>query len=265
MSRQFRTGIDVVGQPITNVASPSNATDAVNKGYVDAALAGLAWKQPVRAASTANVTLSAVTAGSTLDGVTLAAGDRVLLKDQTTASQNGIYVIAASGAPSRSTDADSTVELQSATVFVVAGTVNADRNYTQTTNDPTVGTSSIVWAQFGAGSTITPGDGLAQSGSTLSVKAKPGGGVTVDGSGVAIDTSFSGLAKRYAATLAAGQTSTPVTHNLGTTDLTVQVQDISAAAPYPVDIDWVWTSANVITFITPVAVAANQYRVLITG
>lgn len=263
--REFRTGIDVVGQPIARVASPSNATDAANKGYVDAAVGGLAWKQPVRAASTANVTLSSVTAGSTLDGVALAAGDRVLLKDQTTASQNGIYVIAASGAPSRATDADSTSELQSASVFVIAGTVNKDRNYTQNVDDPTVGTTALVWAQFGSGSTITPGDGLSQSGSTLSVKPKPGGGVVVDGTGVALDPTFSGFAKRYAATLPAGQTSTPVTHNLGTTDLTVQVQDIAGAAPYLVDLDVVYTSVNVITIVTPVAVTANQYRILITG
>lgn len=263
--RVFRTGIDLSGQPLSNLASPSAPTDGVNKGYVDAALAGLTWKQPVRAASTANVTLSAVTAGSTLDGVTLAAGDRVLLKDQTTTSQNGIYVVAASGAPSRSGDADTTAELQSATVFVIAGTVNADRNYTQTTNDPTVGTSAIVWAQFGSGSTQSAGDGLQVSGSTISVKAKAGGGVAVDSSGVAIDPTYAGLSKRYAATLAAGGTSTAVTHGLGTLDVTVALYDVSGSAPVLVEADVVLTSANVVTIGTAVAVVANQYRIVVVG
>lgn len=266
MSRSFRLGIDVNGQRITGVASPSAPTDAANRAYVDAALAGLAWKQPVRAASTAAVTLSAIVTGATLDGVTLQAGDRVLLKDQTAGAENGIYTVSAS-APVRATDADTTGELVNASVFVESGTVNADRNYTQTADRPTVGTTALTWALFGSGSTTVAGDGLASSGSTLSVKPKPSGGIQVDSTGVSIDPSFSGLAKRYAATLPSGATSTAITHNLGTKDLSVDVYDISGGAgtEYPVDIDYILTSVNVVTFLTPTAVLTGQYRVVFTG
>jgi hypothetical protein len=107
------------------------------------------WKEPVRAASTGNGTLStAFENGDTLDGVTLATGDRILLKDQSTGSQNGIYVVNASGAPTRAVDADSGGELVGATVFVSEGTANADKVFACTTNATiTVGSTSLVFSQ----------------------------------------------------------------------------------------------------------------------
>ena len=159
---------------------------------MDNLLAGLRWKQPVRVATTANGTLaSAFADGSTVDGVTLATGDRILIKDQSTQTENGIYVTAASGAPTRATDADSSAELNSATVFVMAGSVNADRAYTQTTDNPTIGSSNIVFAQFGGGTAYSAdGQGLELSGTTFSLEldgttlAKSGSGLRV-GSGAA--------------------------------------------------------------------------------
>jgi hypothetical protein len=115
-----------------------------------------AWKEPVRAASTgSNVDISTdLENGDSLDGVTLATGDRVLLKDQSTGSQNGIYIVVASGAASRSSDADAGSELVGAAVFVSEGTTNADRIYLCTTNAPiTVGATSLTFAQITAGVT----------------------------------------------------------------------------------------------------------------
>lgn len=108
---------------------------------------GGSWKTPVRAASTANGTLAtAFENGDTLDGVTLATGDRILLKNQTSAAENGIYVVNASGAPTRASDADSGAELVNAAVLVSEGTANADKLFISTTNAPiTIGSTSITF------------------------------------------------------------------------------------------------------------------------
>jgi hypothetical protein len=134
------------------------------KAYIDAKVAGLSWKQAVRAATTSNHTLATGYAnGQVIDGVTLATGDRVLIKNQTTASENGIYVVPASGAPSRATDADSGAELVNASVYVSEGTANADTQWTCTTNAPiTPGTTGLTFAQ------LTSGGGGLQASNNLS-------------------------------------------------------------------------------------------------
>jgi hypothetical protein len=115
-----------------------------------AALSGAQWKDPVRVASTANVAIAtALENGDTLDGVTLATGDRVLLKNQSTASQNGIYVVAASGTAARATDADTEAELLGAAVYVRAGTVNAGKQFVCSTVAPiTVGTTPLSFREI---------------------------------------------------------------------------------------------------------------------
>lgn len=192
MAVPFLNGIDLGNQRILAVGSPSSGTDAANKQYVDDNLAGLRWKAPVRAASTTNGTLaSAYENGDTLDGVTLATGDRILLKDQTDAKENGIYIVAATGAPARSSDADSTAELNAATVFILSGTVNKDTAYTQTTDNPTIATDNIVFVQFGGGTAYSSdGQGLELTGTTFALEldgttlAKSGSGLRI-GSGAA--------------------------------------------------------------------------------
>jgi len=116
-------------------------------------LDALAWKQPVRAASTANGTLAtAFENGDTLDGVTLATGDRILLKDQSSGAENGIYTVNASGAPSRASDADTGAEMLGATVSVMEGTANADKTFACTTNSTiTIGSTSLTFAQASGG------------------------------------------------------------------------------------------------------------------
>jgi hypothetical protein len=130
------------------------------QAYVDAALAGLSWKQAVRVATTAAGTLaSSFENGDTVDGVTLATGDRILIKNQATASENGIYLVNVSGAPTRASDANAAAELVNASVYVSEGTTNADTQWTCTTNAPiTLGTTSLAWAQLTSGGSITDGD-----------------------------------------------------------------------------------------------------------
>jgi hypothetical protein len=130
------------------------ATQAAVKAYVDAkvaaGVAGLSWKQAVRVATTANGTLAtAFENGDTVDGVVLATGDRILIKNQSSGAENGIYVVAASGAPTRATDADAGAELVNASVYVSEGTANADTQWTCTTNATiTVGSTSLTFTQI---------------------------------------------------------------------------------------------------------------------
>ncbi|HXG79705.1 MAG TPA: DUF2793 domain-containing protein [Methyloceanibacter sp.] len=140
-------------------------TQAAVKGYVDNALTGLRWKQSVRAATTTNGTLSSAFAnGSAIDGVTLATGDRILIKNQTAGAENGIYVVNASGAPTRAADADSAAELLQATVFVQQGTVNADTQWTCINDTITLGTTALVFAQVSGAGTYTVDSSLTLSG-----------------------------------------------------------------------------------------------------
>ena len=152
-SGNFTAGTVTAGT-VTGLANPTNGSDAANKSYVDASAAGLTVKQAGRAATTANVTLSGG-APSTLDGVTLAASDRILVKDQADQTQNGIYYVATLGSGSngtwtRTTDADTGAELATGTyIFISSGTANANAAYTMVTQGTiTIGTSNIVWALF---------------------------------------------------------------------------------------------------------------------
>ena len=156
------------------VATPTDAAHAATKGYVDAARQGLDVKQSVRAATTGPVTLATdLEAGDTLDStVTLVAGNRILVKNQSTASQNGIYVVQASGAPVRAADANGTTdtgEVSGGTfVFVEEGTLNADSGFVVSSNGTiNVGSDAMNWVQFSGAGAITAGDGLTQDGTTI--------------------------------------------------------------------------------------------------
>lgn len=152
------------------VAEPTDPAHAATKGYVDAARSGLDVKQSVRAATTAPINISAdLENGDVIDGVTLVTGDRVLVKNQSTGSENGIYVVVASGAASRATDADTSAEVTTGMfTFVSEGTTNADSGWVLTTNDTiTLGTTALAFAQFSGAGQITAGAGLTKTGNTI--------------------------------------------------------------------------------------------------
>jgi len=172
--------------------TPSNANDIASKSYVDSTVNGLDVKESVRVATTAAGTLASSFAnGSTVDGVSLSTGDRILLKDQADASENGVYTVNASGAPTRATDFDADSEVTSgAFFFVEEGTTNGDNGFTLTTNDDiTVGTTDLTFTQFSGSGQITAGTGMTKSGNTLNVIG--GDGITANANDIAIDIAAS--------------------------------------------------------------------------
>jgi phage-related tail fiber protein len=191
------TDFDINSQKLTNVATPVSSTDAANKAYVDGVAQGLDVKDSVRAASTADLTLSGA---QTIDGVSVIAGDRVLVKDQTTAADNGIYV-AAAGAWARSSDADTSAEVTAGMfAFVEEGTANGDTGWVLTTDNPiTLGTTALAFTQFTGAGTITAGAGLTKTGSTLDVVSGNGGivananDITLTLNGSSLNVGASGL------------------------------------------------------------------------
>ena len=162
--------VDVNTSRIVNVTDPTQAQDAATKAYVDAVKVGLDFKDSVRVATTGNITISSdLNVGDTIDGITLADGDRVLVKDQSTASQNGIYT--AGSSPARATDADADAEVTAGLfVFVEEGTANGDNGYVLSTDGTiTVGSTALTFTQFSGAGQIVAGDALSKSGNTLNV------------------------------------------------------------------------------------------------
>jgi hypothetical protein len=162
--------VDVNNSRISSVADPTQAQDAATKAYVDAVKQALDIKDSVRVATTAAITIASdLGVGDAIDGVTLADGDRVLVKNQTDASQNGIYL--AGSSPVRSADANASLEVTSGMFcFVEEGTVNGDNGFVLTTNDPiTLDTTDLTFTQFNGAGQIIAGDALSKSGNTLNV------------------------------------------------------------------------------------------------
>jgi hypothetical protein len=288
--------LSMAGFKLTNVGTPSADGDAANKGYVDSVAQGLDTKASVVAATTTNGTLATAFAnGQVVDGVTLATGERILIKNQTDATANGIYVVNATGAPTRSADMNTDSEFPSAYVFVEQGTTNADTGWVCTNNAPvTLGTTEIVWAQFSGAGTYTANNGVVLNGSVFSFAPRSGYGLQTGASGaeiklattsglnlttdlavgaglgisvltntVAIDTAV--VVRKYGADVGDGAaTSYTITHNLGTRDVQVTVYDNSS--PYAeVICDVNHATTNTITLLFSVAPTSNQYRVVVQG
>lgn len=234
--------LDASGFRLTNLADASAAQDAVTKAQLDAAVLGLKWKEPARAATTANITLSGA---QTIDGIAVVAGNRVLVKNQSTASQNGIY-IAASGAWTRATDFDAAAELLGAAVFVSEGTTLGNSIWNMTTDEPiTLGTTALVFLQVGGGTSYSAGNGI-----------------TIGGGIIAVDPAI--VARKASAAIGDGTLTTlTFTHNLNTQDITVSVRE--AATHTGVLCDWVANGVNTVQLIFGVAPTAGQYRVTVTG
>ena len=201
--------VSLNSQTITNLADPVNTQDAATKGFVEATSQGLDVKDSCKAATTGNITIStALNNGDTLDGVTLATNDRVLVKDQSTASQNGIYIVGSS--PARASDLAAGSDAAGMFTFVEQGTVNADNGFVCTSNkgSAVTGTNNLTFAQFSGAGQITAGDGLDKSGNTLSVDLKANGGLVIESTEIGVDLAASSITGTLHVSKLQGVTST---------------------------------------------------------
>ncbi len=232
--------LDLNGNRASNAADAVNPQDFVTLAQMQATVQGWKWKEPARAATTANVTLSGT---QTIDGVALVAGDRVLVKDQSSGAANGIYVVAA-GAWSRATDLDASSEALGATVFVSEGTTQGNSQWKMTTDAPiTIGTTALAWMQVGGGTSYTAGNGI-----------------TINSGVVAVDTTV--VARKASATIGDGTATTiTVTHNLNTQDVIVSVREAATNAVVLADV--VANGVNTVQITFAVAPTTGQYRVTV--
>lgn len=194
MTRKILNGLDLANQRIVALGDPSAATDAVNLQTLQLYVNGLDNKASVRVATTAAGTLAtSFENGDTVDGVVLATGDRILVKNQASGSENGIRIVQASGAPTRATDADISAEVTAGlVVFVSEGTVNGNTNWQLTTDDPIVlDTTALTFTQIAAGTTYTAGDGLTES-PAATFNVNPGSGLEISSDTVRIAASAAG-------------------------------------------------------------------------
>ena len=206
------------------VATPSADAQAANKGYVDSVAQGLDVKDSCKVATTANITLSGT---QTIDGIAVAADDRVLVKNQSTASENGLYLCKA-GAWSRTDDLAAGADAAGAFVFIEQGSTQADAGFVCTSDKgaAVVGTNPLAFTQFSGAGSVEAGNGLSRSGSTLSVQLD-GSTLAVSGSGVKVadggisDAQLSNSAAIAVSKLAASSvTLGGVTVSLGGSDAT---------------------------------------------
>lgn len=195
MAWKSLTGFDANNQNIINVADPTADTHAANKQYVDAVARGLKWKQSVVAATTANVTLSsALEAGDTLDGVELTADDRILVKNQTDATENGIYVVQSTGSPVRASDLATGANARGVAVTVEAGSTNADKVFIQTEDTAVVDTDDLSFSQLGGGGTVysADGNGIEESSGVFSLELATNSALSKSSSGLTVASSIAG-------------------------------------------------------------------------
>lgn len=250
---------------IINLLDPTTAQSAATKNYVDAAVqnaaAGIDSKPSVRTVSTTNIALSGT---QTIDGVALVVGNRHLATGQTTASQNGVYVVAA-GAWTRAADADQSSEITPGAMwFVEEGTAYGKTQWRVNNSGAiALGTTAISIVQFGAAAIYSASYGVTLVGSDFQLSLKAGGGLAADGTGAYVDTSV--VTRKYATTITHDGTATSfnVTHNLNTTDVQVVVRD-SSGNQWLVDNQT--TSANVVTLAWSYPlVAGTTFRVIVQG
>jgi hypothetical protein len=261
---------------ITGLTAGTATGHAVEFDQLNAAIAtanaGIVWKQPVRFATTANVATLAGGAPTPVDGVTVALNDRVLVKNQSTAAQNGIYKVTtvgsgANGTWVRDTDADTAAELQGGVVVSVdEGTAGNNTMWMLSADVVTLGTDAVTWTQFGAGSSYTASLGVQLVGADF--RANLGAGLTLSGNQIVPDYTGTNVMKRKVAVGAVGTGSVDITVNhalalANQDDYICEVVEVSTHAKVLCGISSTDVNNIVLSFDT--APTSNQYRYQILG
>jgi hypothetical protein len=282
--------VSMGGQLITNVATPLSASDAANKAYVDGVASGLDVKDSVRAASTVNVTLSAP--GATIDGVAMANGNRVLLKNQSAPGENGIWVWnGALSTMTRAPDADSSAEVTSGLYCLVIAGTQAGTGWILTTPDPiTLGTTGLTFAQFSAtGATYTgTANRITVTGNQIDIALNYVGQASITtlgtiGAGIWQATPVAvlyggtgassaagartnlGAIGKYSATFGTGSATTfTINHNLNSEAVTVEIYETATKRTVYADVTRSSVNAIVIDGFTT-APASGALTVVVTG
>ena len=263
MARKFFTDLDLQSvSKVINVPTPTAAGDAVPKSYVDSAVEGLAWKDSARVATQSNINLASP--GATIDGITMVSQDRVLVRNQSTQSQNGIYVWnGAATALTRSLDASTFAELEQAIITVEEGT-DAGTTWRQTQINGVIDTNNVIFSSFAAAAPAASETtaGIAEIATQAEVDAGTDDARIITPLKLA---TWSGRIRKYAASFGDGSaTSYVITHNFNTRDVTVVVFPNSGTYDN-VEVDVGRTSVNEVTLVFATAPASNAYRVVVIG
>ena len=263
MARKFFTDIDLQStSKVINVPTPTAAGDAVPKSYVDSAVEGLAWKDSARVGTQSNINLSSP--GATIDGITMASQDRVLVRNQSTQSQNGIYVWnGASTAMTRSLDASTFAELEQAIITVEEGT-DAGTTWRQTQINGVIDTNNVIFTSFAAAAPAASETtaGIAELATQAEVDAGTDDLRIVTPLKLA---TWSGRLRKVSTSVGDGSaTSYVVTHNLNTRDVIIRVFPNSGEYD-DVEVDVQRTSTTTATLVFATAPTSNAYRVVVLG
>jgi hypothetical protein len=247
---------------VTNSPNPTAAQDVATKAYVDSAVEGLSWKDSVRVASTANINLSAP--GATIDGVSMAANDRFLAKDQTTGNQNGIYIWTGAATPAtRALDMDTAAEVEQAVLTVEEGT-SAGATFRQTAVNVTLGTTTLTWTNFG---TSSPAASETTAGiMELATQAETDTGTDDLRAVTPLKlATYAGRIRKYTTTFGDGSaTSYTITHNLNTKVVHVMVYETGGSFR-DVLCEVQHTTVNTVTILTATAPASGAYTAVVIG
>lgn len=239
---RFTNNLDLGGHKLINQAVGTNAGDAVNKSQLDSVAYNNLAKPAVRLATVANITMSGVQA---IDGEFVSNGDRVLVKNQTDAVQNGIYVVNTSGAWVRSTDFSPTSNVVGASVFVLGGILNAGKVFFMSTPSAVVNTTALSFIKFSDGVTYTSGYGISISNGAIAVNR------------TLIPSKYSALVGDNVNTVYS------VTHGLNTQDIVISVRKVLNNEA--VNVDWVANGANTVQLTFTTQPSIGEYRITVIG
>lgn len=245
---------------IINLLAPASPSEPVRLQDLNSAVEGLAWKDNARVSTASNINIASP--GAALDGITMAVNDRVLVRGQTTQTENGIYIWnGAATTLTRSLDGSTFDELESAIVTVDEGTSGGSA-FRQTQVNGVIGTNNVIWVSFGAtvGAATTASAGIVRLATAAETNAGTDATIAVSPATLA---TYSGMVRKFSQTFGDGSaTQYTITHNLNSQDVTVAVYRTSGAFD-EVFCDVEHTTANSITVRFASAVASNQFRAVV--